>query len=465
MSWANSVHTPNDLSLFIFRRDLRLHDNTALIEALKNSREVIACFIFDPRQLDRNAFFSRPAAHFMVESLQELELELNARGAKLYFFNGIAERVVGELITSKRIGSVFINRDYTPFSRKRDERIVELCHRRKIAFHVLKDTLLTEPEEIATASGKPYTVFSPFFRKASSMGVRKATSNPNSNYYTQSIRLENRATYHLLLNSKIENIAMHGGRSNALRVLERLGNYKRNYEREKDLPARSGTTGLSPHIKFGTVSVREVYHAIRKKLGGKHPLLRQLYWRDFFTHIAFHYPHVFGRAFHQEYDRIEWKQNDEGFRAWCQGRTGFPIVDAGMRQLNATGFMHNRVRMIVASFLTKDLHVDWRRGERYFARNLIDYDPSVNNGNWQWCASTGCDAQPWFRIFNPWIQQRRFDPDCEYVKRWVPEIEHLTASSIHDLEHARLIKDYTAILDHRRQSRIAKNLYRRAIHI
>ena len=462
MRWANSVHTPNDLSLFIFRRDLRLHDNTALIEALENSREVIASFILDPRQLNRNPFFSLRAAQFMVESLRELELELKARGGKLYFFNGIAEKVVSELITSKRIDSVFINRDYTPFSRKRDEKIVELCHRRKIACRILKDTLLTEPEEIATSSGKPYTVFSPFFRKASGMGVRKATSNPNSNYYTQSITLESPDTYRLLLNSKIENIAVHGGRSNALRVLKRLGNY-RNYEREKDLPARNGTTGLSAHIKFGTVSIREVYHAIKKKLGGKHPLLRQLYWRDFFTHIAFHYPHVFGHAFHKEYDRVEWKQNDEGFKAWCQGRTGFPMVDAGMRQLNVTGFMHNRVRMIAASFLTKDLHVDWRRGEKYFARNLIDYDPSVNNGNWQWCASTGSDAQPWFRIFNPWIQQRRFDPDCKYVKRWIPEIAHLTPRSIHDLEHSRRDRHYATIVDHRRESRIAKNLYRCAL--
>ena len=462
MSWANSVRTPNDLSLFIFRRDLRLHDNTALIEALENSREVIASFILDPRQLNRNPFFSLRAAQFMVESLRELELELKARGGKLYFFNGIAEKVVSELITSERIGSVFINRDYTPFSRKRDERIVELCHRRKIACHVLKDALLTEPEEIATSSGKPYTVFSPFFRKASGMGVRKATSNPNSNYYTQSITLESPDTYRLLLNSKTENIAAHGGRSNALRLLKRLGNY-RNYEREKDLPARNGTTGLSAHIKFGTVSIREVYHAIKKKLGGKHPLLRQLYWRDFFTHIAFHYPHVFGHAFHKEYDRVEWKQNDEGFKAWCQGRTGFPMVDAGMRQLNVTGFMHNRVRMIAASFLTKDLHVDWRRGEKYFARNLIDYDPSVNNGNWQWCASTGCDAQPWFRIFNPWIQQRRFDTDCEYIKRWVPEIVHLAPCSIHDLEHSRQVRHYATIVDHRRESLIAKNLYRSAL--
>jgi len=294
------------------------------------------------------------------------------------------------------------------------------------------------------------------------MEIRKVTSNPYSNYYTQPIEMESRANYLRLLDKRIEYVPIHGGRSNALRVLRRLSHYK-YYEREKNLPARNGTTELSAHIKFGTVSIREVYHAVKKKLGEEHSLIRQLYWRDFFTQIAFHYPHVFGHAFHQEYDRIKWKRNNKGFKAWCEGRTGFPIVDAGMRQLNKTGFMHNRVRMIVASFLTKDLHVDWRRGERYFAKNLVDYDPSVNNGNWQWCASTGCDAQPWFRIFNPWIQQRKFDSECEYVKRWVPEVEQLAPSTIHNLEHSRQAEHYVAIVDHRKESRIAKNLYRLAL--
>jgi len=449
----------DELSLFIFRRDLRLHDNTALIEALKNSRRVVACFILDPRQLKRNPFFSRSAAQFMVECLQDLDQELKSRGGKLYFFNGIAERVISQLISSETIGSVYINRDYTPFSRKRDGEIVKPCLRRKIACHILNDALLTEPEEITSGSGKPYTVFTPFFTKANSMPVRRCISNPYRNYYTQPIKLESRIGYHQLLHEKNEQGAVHGGRSNGLRLVNRLGSRK-NYEVEKDLPARNGTTGLSAHIKFGTVSIREVYHAIVRKLGREHPLLRQLYWRDFYTHIAFHFPHVFGHAFRREYDRIRWVRNDEGFKAWCQGRTGFPIVDAGMRQLNTTGFMHNRVRMIVASFLTKDLHVDWRRGEWYFAKNLVDYDPSVNNGNWQWSASTGCDAQPWFRIFNPWRQQRRFDPDCEYVKRWVQEIEHLTPSAIHDLELSRQVKGYTPILDHRKESLAAKNLYR-----
>jgi deoxyribodipyrimidine photo-lyase len=213
------VRIAHDVSLFIFRRDLRLNDNTALIEALKNSREVIPCFIFDPRQLDRNPFFSRFAAKFMVESLKELELELKSRGGKLYLFDGIAERVISQLITAKRIRSVFINRDYTPFSRKRDEKIAQICLRRKISCHVLKDALLTEPEEIATGSGKPYVVFSPFFKKASRIDVRKVTSNPYSNYYTQPIKLKSQANYHRLLNKKMQQAAVDGGRTNALKVL------------------------------------------------------------------------------------------------------------------------------------------------------------------------------------------------------------------------------------------------------
>ena len=205
----------------------------------------------------------------------------------------------------------------------------------------------------------------------------------------------------------------------------------KNYEQERDFPAIKGTSGLSAHHKFGTLSVREVFQRVKENLGLSHSLIRELFWRDFFTHIGFYFPRVFSGCFYQEYDAIQWENNQKKFKAWCQAETGFPLVDAGMRELLSTGFMHNRVRMVVASFLTKDLHIDWRWGEKYFAQHLVDYDPAVNNGNWQWAASTGCDAQPYFRIFNPWRQQERFDSDCKYIKKWLPELKNIPAKKIH----------------------------------
>ena len=203
--------------------------------------------------------------------------------------------------------------------------------------------------------------------------------------------------------------------------------------------------------------MREVYYAITEQLGSEHPLLRQLYWRDFFTHIAYHFPQVFGRPFLEKFANLHWDNNRDYFQAWSEGKTGFPIVDAGMRELNATGFMHNRLRMIVASFLVKDLHISWRWGERYFAQHLVDYDPCVNNGNWQWAASTGCDAQPYFRIFNPWLQQQKFDPDCRYIYRWIPELKAFSPKTIHQWDKKHHHCNYPApIIDHARESQIPR---------
>jgi deoxyribodipyrimidine photo-lyase len=239
-----------------------------------------------------------------------------------------------------------------------------------------------------------------------------------------------------------------------------LSNCK-NYNLERDFPSLTATSTLSAYVKFGCCSIREVYYATLQQLGEEHPLLRQFYWRDFFTHIAYHYPHVFGHAFHRRYDAIDWKNQESLFWAWTKGMTGFPIIDAGMRELQQTGLMHNRVRMLAASFLVKDLHISWRWGERYFAQHLLDYDPCVNNGNWQWAASTGCDAQPYFRVFNPCLQQRKFDPDCVYIKRWVPELAQYSATQIHQWQQAAEHGTYPApIVDHAEQTRQVKALYK-----
>lgn len=424
------------VSLFIFRRDLRLYDNTALNEALAASHQVVPCFIFDSRQIEPHPYQSAPGLQFMQQSLQDLREQFQARGAELTIRHGLPEEVIRQAVSQSKINAVFFNRDYTPFSRQRDEAVLQLCRTLGIDCHVLSDALLNEPEEILKSDQTPYQVFTPFYNNARGRPVSLPEPLPAARFarseagldchpFEAWLREENRPS-------------LKGGRSEALSLLSRLGTLAA-YDEIRDYPEAAGTSRLSAHLKFGTCSVREVFHAIQESLGPDHSLLRQLYWRDFFTHIGYHFPRVFGQSFREKYDAVAWANDPVRFQAWTEGRTGFPIVDAGMRELNATGFMHNRLRMITASFLVKDLHVDWRWGERYFARHLVDYDPCVNNGNWQWAASTGCDAQPYFRIFNPWRQQQRFDPGCRYIYRWLPELGAFPPEQIHqwDRKHGR----------------------------
>lgn len=448
-------------SLFIFRRDLRLQDNTALIAALKSSQEVIPCFIFDPRQIEMNSYLSKNALQFMIESLKELDTELKKMGSRLYIFDGEAASVVEQLINNEAIESIFVNRDYTPFSRMRDAQLKELAQKKNIVFQSHFDLLLTEVGSVLTGKGTPYTIFSHFVKKAVQIPVRKPEQNRLKNYFKNSIAFEKLQAFESVLPESDYNrqAFVNGGRRGALKILTSIENFKQ-YDEERNFPAKEATTGLSAHNKFGTVSIREVYHRIEETLGSSHGLIRELYWRDFFSHVAYNFPHVFGHTFHRKYDGIKWKRNYRRFKSWCQGKTGFPIVDAGMRQLNATGFMHNRVRMIVASFLVKDLHIDWRWGEKYFAQKLIDYDPAVNNGNWQWAASTGCDAQPYFRTFNPWIQAKKFDPECEYIKKWIPELRAFDAKMIEKLEKGEKLAGYVeSVVDHSEAKEIAEDLY------
>ncbi|MCL5876007.1 MAG: DNA photolyase family protein [Candidatus Dependentiae bacterium] len=417
-------------ALFIFRRDLRLHDNTGLIEATKHAAMVIPCFIFDSRQIGPdNRYKSDTCIQFMIESLHDLDKELKIHKTHLYIFNGEAEKVIEALLHDQSIDAVLCNRDYTPFSIKRDTALKKICEKNNVAFHQYADVLLHDTEEIRTKNGTPYLMFTPFFKYAhTNLTVRKPKMRTNIVFYGG--KIHNAISLSAIEKPKNDSIAVRGGRANGLKLLKKIDRY-RDYEKMRDFPAIDATTHLSAHNKFGTVSIREVYYAVQKRLGSSHALLRELYWRDFFTHIAFHFPHVFGQPFKKQYDELVWENNKKKFKAWCEGKTGFPIVDAGMRELNATGYMHNRVRMITASFLVKDLHIDWRWGERYFAQTLVDYDPSVNNGNWQWVASTGCDAQPYFRIFNPWLQQKKFDAECLYIKKWISELKAQPPAIIH----------------------------------
>ncbi len=440
-------------TLFIFRRDLRLHDNTALIKALEESEKVIPCFIFDPRQIGKNSYKSENCIQFMTESLQDLEKQFKTQKGKLYFFKGRAEDVVKKLVKKEKIEAVYVNKDYTQYSKKRDEAI----RKGTPNFYSYDDYLLHAPEKTLKKDGKPYTIFTPYYKNASKIPVQKPAKNNHTNFYTGKINGEINGRISIQEN---ENIHVHGGRENCKKILENIKQFE-NYETTHDFPSKQ-TTNLSAHNKFGTFSIREIYWKIHDKLGWYSPILRQLYWRDFFTQLAYYHPHVFGQSFHKKYDKIKWSYDKKKFRAWCEGKTGIPIVDAGMRQLNKTGFMHNRVRMIVAQFLTKDLHIDWRWGEKYFAQKLEDYDPCVNNGNWQWSASTGADAQPWFRIFNPWTQQKKFDPKCAYIKQWVEQLRNVDPFVIHILNTER-IKGYPApIANHEVERKNALVTYKSA---
>jgi len=447
-------------ALMIFRRDLRLDDHTALNQALRRADAVITAFIADERQLAAHPYRSLPGLAFMLESLTELDAALRAHGGALTIWQGSAEAAIARLIERHAIDAVWINRDYTPFSRARDTAIAELCVRRGVAFYQCDDALLVAPEHALKADGAPYTIFTPFFRNAAQYPVpRPDPLAPGCLLSIDGDLTLGALQQHCHSAWRDCEARVRGGRrmaSRALANLARLANYDATRDR---LALPDGSSSLSAHLKFGTCSIREAYHTIKTTFGATHGLLRALYWRDFFTHIAWHFPHVFGHAFHRQYDALPWTDKPMHFTAWCQGLTGFPIVDAGMRQLNATGFMHNRARMITASFLVKDLHLDWRDGERYFAQHLVDYDPAVNNGNWQWAASTGCDAQPYFRIFNPWLQQKKFDPDGVYVKQWLPELRDVPARALYESNADRGPTYPRPLVDHTVEARVSKNLF------
>lgn len=447
-------------SLFIFRRDLRLFDNNGLNAALRQSDRVLACFIFDPRQIEPHPYQSWPGFQFMLEALQDLQCQFQQTGGFLYLFNAQPETVISQVHQQRQIEAVFVNRDYTPFSKMRDADLQCVCRDLSISFHSCADVLLNEPEEVQKADGSAYQVFTAFYNRARQIPVALPQALAGGRFvqdFTETVNLID--TF-----KQPHDNSLHGGRHAALEQLESLKSCQ-NYSEQRDFPAITATSELSPYLKFGCCSIREAYYAVLATLGSEHSLLRQFYWRDFFTHIAHHFPHVFGHAFHPRYDKIAWRNKAEEFEAWTQGRTGFPIVDAGMHQLNQTGCMHNRVRMITASFLVKDLQIDWRWGERYFAQHLLDYDPCLNNGNWQWAASTGCDAQPYFRIFNPWLQQKKFDADCDYIKRWLPELNSVSAAVIHGRHNKQAqVADYPMpIVDHRVRSQETKSLFQQTL--
>ena len=442
-------------SLFIFRRGLRLEDNTGLLKALEENETVIPAFIMDDRQLQDNEYYSENAAEFMKNSLEELDEELRKRGSRLYVFEGKPHSIVEHLIEDEAVDSVYLNHDYTPFSKKRDKKIRLMCRKHDVAYNAYHDYVLNKPTKVFTNAGTPYKVFTPYWKKARKHDVPQAKKNDHKNFYDGDIKDSDTSKIEKFVDEPNPNLFRQGGRHEGLEILEKVGKHD-DYSDDREYPWKDGTTGLSPHNKFGTVSIREVYHSVKEALGEDSGIIQELYWRDFYTQLAYHFPKVFHKSLKEKYEDVEWDENEEAFQAWKEGKTGFPIVDAGMRQLNKTGWMHNRVRMIVACFLTKDLHIHWKEGERYFAQHLVDYDPCVNNGSWQWAASTGADAQPYFRVFNPWTQQEDYDKDCDYIKKYVPELQDYPAEAIHSLNEQRPVTlskdDYPEpIVDHKEE--------------
>ncbi len=424
--------TKHQRALFIHRRDLRVQDNTALNEAMVSSAEVLPSFIFDPVQVgSTNEYRSDRHVAFMVESLEDLAGQYKNVDGILHTFTGKPDDVVSALITDAKIDAVYVNSDYTPYARKRDEAVRTVCEKHAIPFFSHHDLLLSgDPELVKTGMKKPFTVFTPYWRRAATIDVPKPVALKKGTFISKLTKRDYHTTLHSFMPSKLsEPSAEKGGRAVTRKVLKDITDFTTYAATHNTLSAE--TTRLSAHNKFGTVSIREVYHAMGAALGYQSPLIRQLYWRDFYVAIVYFFPHVIGNSFDKKHEILYGDHDPVAFKKWQQGITGIPIVDAGMRELLHTGYMHNRARLIVGSFLTKDLHEAWWHGEKHFAQHLVDYDISLNNGNWQWVGGTGVDPTPYFRIFNPWLQGKKFDPQAEYIKKWVPELRDVPAAQIH----------------------------------
>ena len=453
--------------LFIFRRDLRIIDNNGLNFLSELCNNIYTIFIFTPEQVGSgNKYKSDNAVQFMIESLDNLSSEIRKQGGQLYTFYGKNNKVIADCIKAWDINIVAFNLDITPYARERDDEIVKLCQRMKIFVTYDHDYYLTEPGSILNGSGESYVKFTPYYNQAKTKTVEKPITK-KLHFKSSEAHIPNKITLDSAMKKFVgeENadILVRGGRSEALKQLRIAAKNIKHYAQTRDELSKP-TSQLSAYIKFGNVSIREVYHAFKSN----HSFIRQLYWRDFYGQVLYNHPHVLGHSLKPKYDKINWHHNSTWFSAWCKGETGFPIVDAGMRQMNVTGYMHNRSRLIVASFLVKTLLIDWREGEKYFAQTLTDYDVANNNGNWQWISSSGADSQQFYRIFNPWLQGENFDKDCEYIKKWVPELSTLDPKIIHNWEtewvNHKDIKYPKPICNYSEQKDKALQLYKKALY-
>ncbi len=444
-----------DNSIFIFKKDLRLNDNTALEKAIKNSKKVHLFFFLEIGDGKFIPNKNKKLLDFTIEALEEINLQLNNHGKIYVFCSGIGKNLE-KLIKKTKAEAVFFNKDHLPEDHCQEREIRDICTRVGVDVKVFFDSMLNPPNMVLKKDNSPYSVFTPFYKKASFFQIKEPLPLPTYNFSDEEIDDEKEQLQKLYSN---ESKVLTGRRKHALQILNDKKTFI-NYDSDKDIPHLGATTMLSAYLNTGVVSIREAFRLIEKNQGMPNSLIRQLYWRDFWLYIAFHFPHVFNNAFHTKYNEIKWENSREKFNAWKNGKTGFPLVDAAMKELNTTGFMHNRVRMVVASFLVKDLQIDWRWGEKYFAEKLIDYDAAINNGNWQWAASTGCDAQPFFRIFNPWRQQERFDPECKYIKKWLPGLKNFSSKEIHRHQKESLPGYQQPMVVHKTEAEKAKAMFR-----
>jgi deoxyribodipyrimidine photo-lyase len=407
------------INIFWFRRDLRLHDNAGLYQALKSGLPVLPIFIFDTNILQKLEDKNDARVSFIYQNIARLSAELSALGSSIFVEYGDPETVFKNLLEKYEIKTVFTNRDYEAYALDRDAKVEALLQQKNILFLTFKDQVIFEKQEVVKKDGLPYTVFTPYSRRWKEL--LQSRMNGEELYYLKSYSTEK--YFNHLFQSKpfpIPDLETMGFGISSLPIpsIEVKQSLIKTYDKNRNFPSIDGTSKLGIHFRFGTVSIRE---KARKALALNDVFLNELIWRDFYAQILANFPKVEKQAFRAQYDLIEWRNNEAEFEAWCEGRTGYPLVDAGMRELNSTGFMHNRVRMVVASFLVKHLLIDWRWGEAYFAHKLFDYDLASNNGGWQWAAGCGTDAAPYFRIFNPEAQTDKFDKDHVYIRKWVKE--------------------------------------------
>ena len=403
--------TKQKVIFFWFRRDLRLEDNTGLFEALQSDFSVIPLFIFDDEILE-NLPKNDARVNFIYDSLQKINTELSEIGTSLLIKKGKTIEVWQSLLEEFDIQKVFFNKDYEPFAIKRDLAISSLLKENNIETFSFKDHVIFEEKEITKADGLPYTIYTPYKNK----WLEKYHLSSQAPEYDTKPLLKNFAKNKF----PFPKLTEVGFEENIIKVLPHNLTQIANYKETRDFPALDSTSYLSPHLRFGTVSIRKLVNWANKK---NQTFLSELIWREFFIQILFSFPNVVNHNFKSTYDGIQWRNNEDDFKRWCSGTTGYPMVDAGMRQLNETGYMHNRVRMVVASFLCKHLLINWQWGEAYFAEKLLDFELASNVGNWQWAAGTGCDAAPYFRVFNPEIQQKKFDEKGIYIRKWIPEFD------------------------------------------
>jgi len=428
------------ISIFWFRRDLRLSDNHGLYQALTQSGNVLPIFIFDPNILETLADKADKRVTFIHQTLTTLQDQLTEAGSSLQVLHATPLQAFEQLLKAYDIKAVYTNQDYEPYAISRDNEVADLLKQKDIPFNAFKDQVIFEKDDIVKSDGTPYTIFTPFSK------VWKAR-------YSEGKKVRYPSEKHLDKLYKttpfpFPTLTQIGFEKADIDVPPLTPDKKiiQHYDDTRNLPYLNGTTRLSVHLRFGTVSVRELA-AIAAKLNDQ--WLNELIWREFFMMILWHFPKVVTESFKSKYDNISWRNDPDEFDRWCNGKTGYPMVDAGMRELNETGFMRNRVRMVVASFLTKHLLIDWRWGEAYFAEKLLDYDLSANNGNWQWCAGCGCDAAPYFRIFNPAEQQKKFDPEMIYIRKWIQGFKpgYLQPMVDHEFARKRVLDVYKAALN------------------